>query len=132
MKLTPYGTRARGLYPRDLQRYAIYDAEVLSPCAGPVIAAVDGFPDTPDPKNEMGNHVIVQCGDANVTLAHLRRGSVAVKPGAAVASGQLVGRVGNSGAAGEPHLHVHAERNGVAVPARFSGEWWVRNEVARR
>ena len=132
MKLNSFGLRASGLYPSELTRYAIYDAEVLSPCAGPVIAAVDGLPDTPDPKNEMGNHVIVRCGDANVTLAHLRRGSVVVKPGADVATGQVLGRVGNSGSSPEPHLHVHAERNGVAVPARFSGEWWVRNEVARR
>ena len=132
MKLTSYGTRARGLYPQDLRRYAIYDAEVLSPCDGPVTAAVDAFPDRVDPKNPMGNHVIVRCGDANVTLAHLRLGSVAVRPGANVATGQLLGRVGSSGEATEPHLHVHAERNGAAVPARFGGEWWVRNEVARR
>ena len=52
--------------------------------------------------------------------------------GANVATGQVVGRVGSSGEATEPHLHVHAERNGAAVPARFGGEWWVRNEVARR
>lgn len=136
LKLTEYGTRARGLHPQDLRRYAIFDAEVLSPCDGPVVAAVDAFPDqTPgmvDAKNAMGNHVIVRCGDANVVFAHLRRGSIAVKAGAEVLTGELLGRVGNSGSSPEPHLHVHAERNGLAVPARFGGEWWVRNEVTRR
>lgn len=136
MKLNGFGSRASGLYPRDLRRYAIFDAEVLSPCAGAVVSVVDVLPDqapgTLDPKNAAGNHVVVRCGDAHVMLAHLRRGSIAVRPGATVAAGQLLARVGNSGNTTEPHLHVHAERNGVAVPARFSGEWWVRNEVARR
>ena len=136
MKLNAFGSRAAGLYPRDLQRYAIFDAAVLSPCNGTIVSVVDALPDqapgTLDPKNAAGNHVVVRCGDAEVTLAHLRRGSVAVRAGASVISGQPLGRVGNSGNTTEPHLHVHAERNGVAVPARFDGEWWVRNEVARR
>ena len=136
MKLNGFGSRAGGLFPRELNRYAIFDAEVLSPCDGAVVAAVDGLPDqapgTADEKNAAGNHVVVRCGDANVTLAHLRRGSLAVRPGANVAAGQIIARVGNSGNTTEPHLHVHTERNGVAVPAKFGGEWWVRNEVARR
>ncbi|MGZ5444896.1 MAG: M23 family metallopeptidase [Thermoanaerobaculia bacterium] len=136
MKLNAFGSRASGLYPRDLQRYAIFDAEVLSPCNGAIVSVVDALPDqapgTLDPKNTAGNHVVVRCGDAQVTLAHLRRGSVAVRAGANVTAGQLLGRVGNSGNTTEPHLHVHAERNAVAVPAKFGGEWWVRNEVARR
>lgn len=135
MKLNAYLMRARGLYPRDLRRYAIFDAEVLSPCDGAIVSIVDALPDqtpgTVDAKNLAGNHVIVRCGDANVMLAHLRRGSIAVRTGATVTKGQLLGRVGNSGNTSEPHLHIHAERNGVAVPATFSGEWWVRNELAR-
>jgi hypothetical protein len=136
MKLNRFGSRASGLFPRELRRYAIFDAEVLSPCNGAIVSVVDALPDqtpgTMDPKNAAGNHVVIRCGDANVTLAHLRRGSVAVRTGANVVAGQPLGRVGNSGNTTEPHLHVHAERNGAAVPARFGGEWWVRNEVARR
>ncbi|HEX6094938.1 MAG TPA: M23 family metallopeptidase [Thermoanaerobaculia bacterium] len=136
MKLNAYGSRASGLFPRDVRRYAIFDAEVVSPCDGAIVSIVDGLPDQPpgvmDAKHEAGNHVIVRCGDADVVLAHLRRGSVAVRPGATVATGQLLGRAGNSGNTSEPHLHVHAERNGVAVPAKLGGRWWVRNEVARR
>ncbi|HEV7242753.1 MAG TPA: M23 family metallopeptidase [Thermoanaerobaculia bacterium] len=136
MKLNSYFMRASGLYPRDLRRYAVFDAEVLSPCDGAIVSVVDAHPDqTPgigDAKNPAGNHVIVRCGDANVTLAHLRRGSVAVRAGVKVTKSQLLGRVGNSGNTSEPHLHIHAERNGVAVPATFNGEWFVRNELARR
>jgi len=39
-------------------------------------------------------------------LAHLRRGSLQVAPGDAVASGDVVGRCGNSGNSTQPHVHV--------------------------
>lgn len=132
MKLNAAGMRARGIYPADLRRYAIYDATVVSPCDGAVRAAVDGLPDTRDEKRVAGNHVVLRCGDADVWLAHLQRGSVLARPGMQVRTGQLLGRVGNSGNTTEPHLHVHAERNGAGVPATFNGDWLVRNDVVRR
>lgn len=136
VKLTAAGTRATGLYPSDLARYAIWGASVISPCDGTVVKAVDGLPDNPpgtrDEKQKEGNHVVLRCGDANVTLAHLQRGSVSVRPNARVATGSAIGRVGNSGNTTEPHLHVHADRNGVGVPARFEGRWLVRNAIVRR
>ena len=135
-RLNSAGMRARGFYPDDLRRYAVFGAEVVSPCAGTVTASVDGLPDNApgvmDAKNLAGNHVILRCGTASVTLAHLQRGSVTVRPGASVAAGTLLGRVGNSGNTTEPHLHIHAERNGAGVPVRFDGEWLVRNDVVRR
>lgn len=132
MKLNAAGMRASGIFPADLTRYEIWGTPVLSPCDGIVKAAVDGLPDTRDEKRLAGNHVIVQCGDVDVWLAHLQRGSVAVRDGMQVRSGQQLGRVGNSGNTTEPHLHVHAERAGKGVPARFSGAWPVRNDVIRR
>lgn len=132
MKLNAAGMRARGLYPEDLTKYAIWGAPVHSPCDGVVRVAVDGLPDRRDEKRLAGNHVVIRCKDADVWLAHLQRGSVAVRPGAQVRTGQRLGLVGNSGNTTEPHLHVHAERNGAGVPARFDGEWLVRNDVLRR
>ena len=39
---------------------------------------------------------------------HLKRGSVAVKAGDRVKSGQVIGRLGNSGSSSiGPHLHFH-------------------------
>lgn len=135
-KLNAFGTRARGIYPKDVRRYAIFGAEVASPCNGTVVTARDGLPDnTPgvlDEKNVAGNHVVVRCGDANVMLAHLQRGSVAVRPGQNVAQLQRIGLVGNSGNTSEPHLHVHAERGGNAVAATFDRRWLVRNALVRR
>ena len=132
MKLNAAGMRARGIFPAGLRRYAIYGATIYSPCDGAVRAAVDGLPDTRDEKRLAGNHVVLRCGDVDVWLAHMQRGSVAVRPGMQVRSGQPLGRVGNSGNTTEPHLHVHAERNGAGVPATFNGDWLVRNDVVRR
>ncbi|MCZ1001649.1 hypothetical protein O1M63_32165 [Streptomyces mirabilis] len=35
--------------------------------------------------------------------------------------GQLLGGVGNSGNTTEPHLHLHAERDGLGLDLRFTG-----------
>ncbi|MEO8382800.1 MAG: M23 family metallopeptidase [Acidobacteriota bacterium] len=130
------GMRASGLYPPDLKRYEIFDKDVLSPCRGTVLSFVDGLPDhvpgTLDAKHLAGNHVVIRCRDAAVTLAHLQQGSLRVHVGSTVSMGQIVGRAGNSGQSSEPHLHVHAERAGKAVPIRFDGQWLVRNDVVRR
>jgi hypothetical protein len=135
-KLNAAGMRARGLYPDDARAYAIFGESVVSPCDGTVVAAVDAFPDAArisiDEKNIFGNHVTLRCGDVDITLAHFQRGSVAVRIGAQVTRGTSLGRVGNSGNSTEPHLHVHAERNGAGVPLRFDGRWLVRNTIIRK
>lgn len=144
VKLTPVGTRARGLYPKELNRYAIFGDTVYSPCSGTVVAAVDGLPDNAPPvrdeKNLAGNHVAIQCGDAVVYLAHLQKGSVKVRPGTAVSPEMPLALVGNSGNTTEPHLHVHAEKGRYTgkfsglpgLAATYDGEWPVRNDVVRR
>lgn len=136
VQLNSWGRRAHGLYPRDLAAYEIWGATVVSPCNGTVVRAVDGLPDNLPPardeQHKEGNHVIVRCGSANVTLAHLQKGSVNVRPNTPIAAGTPLGKAGNSGNATEPHLHIHASANGDAVPARFDGRWLVRNAIVRR
>lgn len=68
-----------------------------------------------------GNRVLLACGEAQVLLAHFRRGSLRVTKGQTVVAGQLLGEVGNSGRSDEPHLHVHVQRPGT-TDARFSGD----------
>ncbi|WP_067485816.1 M23 family metallopeptidase [Actinomadura hibisca] len=56
----------------------------------------------------LGNHVILDLGDGVYgVFAHLRRGSVRVRPGDRVRAGDQLGEVGNSGNSSEPHLHFH-------------------------
>jgi murein DD-endopeptidase MepM/ murein hydrolase activator NlpD len=107
------------------------------------VIAVDGAQDMPPPLADrthmVGNHVILGCGAVWVVLGHLQRGSVAVHAGAVVEPGQPLGRVGNSGNTGEPHLHIHAQLPGTAtaplsgepVPVRLGGRYLVRNDRVR-
>ncbi|MFC0673294.1 M23 family metallopeptidase [Brachybacterium hainanense] len=55
-----------------------------------------------------GNHVLLRIGPHVIALCHLQRGSIVVRPGDPVRSGDLLGRCGNSGNSTEPHLHVQA------------------------
>ena len=86
-----------------------------------------------------GNHVILECGLVWIVLGHLQQGTVAVHVGEITEVGHVIGRVGNSGNTGEPHLHVHAQRPGSAiaplsgdpVPIRLDGRYLVRNDRVR-
>jgi hypothetical protein len=118
------GARAAGVCPDRLEAYEAYGREVVSPCDGVVIAAVDGLPDqvpqqirTAPPA---GNHVRIDTGRSVVHLSHLRPGSLRVAEGDRVVTGQRLGEVGNSGRSSEPHLHVHAERDGHGLRLRFT------------
>jgi hypothetical protein len=140
LRLNAAGVRAAGLYPAELGRYAIYDTEVVSPCDGVIVSAEDGIPDRSPPEcdesHPAGNCVAIETGTATVFLAHLKCGSILVKVGEQVQTGQSLARVGNSGNATEPHLHVHAEAGGYTgrmmanpgVPLRLGGRFLVRND----
>ena len=138
--LDQFGLRARSVPPADPRAYRIYGARVLAPCAGKVIIAVDGLPDMQVPEVDRahldGNHVLLRCAEADVLLGHLQPGSVRVRAGASVAVGSWLGSAGNSGNTGEPHLHVHAQRQGSAEaplggdprPIQFNGRFPVRGD----
>ena len=139
--LNKLGTRSRGLSPKDPAAYAIFGAALHSPCNGEVLATKSTKPDLQVPMqdtvNRLGNHVILDCGDAQIVLAHMRRGSVTVEPGETVTLGRRLGSVGNSGASTEPHLHIHAQRapapgeapiSGDPLPLRIDGKFLVRGD----
>jgi murein DD-endopeptidase MepM/ murein hydrolase activator NlpD len=71
-------------------------------------------------KSPMGNFTLLDhgCGEFSF-LAHFQQGSVVVRAGHSVHSGQLLGRCGNSGHSSEPHLHYHLQNN--AIPFRGDG-----------
>lgn len=133
VELNPAGIRTWGLYPRELERYAIFGETLYSPCAGTVETVRDGLPDLRPPDREpdepAGNHVVLRCDGARVYLAHMMRGSIRVREGETVQTSDVLGRVGNSGITTEPHLHLHAVRDSAGVPVTFDGRFLVRNSL---
>lgn len=109
-----------------------YGRTVHSPVGGTVIAVHDGAPDRPPSSLEWhpwqsaeGNYVVVQVDhDQFVVVSHLQVGSIPVAPNDHVTPGTPLGRVGNSGRAGAPHLHLHAQDTpvvdrGEGIPIAF-------------
>ncbi len=130
----PGGTTRSG--PKgDLEAYAAFGEPVLSPVAGTVVRAVTDLPDQPiggsDRVNRTGNSVVLRLASGEfVLLAHLRQGSVRLRPGQAVEAGALIGQVGNSGNTSEPHLHLQAMtavEGGQALRLRFQDVQLTRN-----
>jgi len=99
--------------------WAGFGREVLAVADGVVVDARDGAPDgkplAPQPEPDdltartlYGDFVVLQIGpNLFAHYAHLRAGSVAVRPGERIRRGAVIGRVGQTGAAGAPHLHFH-------------------------
>ena len=93
--------------------YFNYGQPVVAVADATVVEAVDGLPDQiPNHKVPVslahadGNHVILRLGSGVFAgYAHLRPGSVRVKVGQHVRTGQVLGQLGNSGESGGPHLH---------------------------
>ncbi|UQE76020.1 M23 family metallopeptidase [Gordonia sp. PP30] len=126
VKVDGLGRRAHGIAPADPAAYYIYGAPVISPCVGTVAETRADLPDhrVPDidSDNPAGNYVLVSCGDYEVLLAHLQHESVVVRAGDHVEIGVPLGKVGNSGDAAEPHLHIHAQRRSPDPAKPFAGD----------
>ncbi|MFN3983432.1 MAG: M23 family metallopeptidase [Caldilinea sp.] len=77
---------------------------------------------TPDIR---GNYVVIEHSNHTYTLyAHLKSGSIKVKKGEIVVTGQKIGECGHSGHSSEPHLHFQLQDRAdfytaVSLPIRF-------------
>ena len=84
-----------------------------------VIAPGDGLVTYASPRGAYGNVIIIDHGH-NVTTLYAHLQEFAVKAGARVKRGTLIGRVGNTGRSTGPHLHYEIRINGVPQnPDRF-------------
>jgi hypothetical protein len=99
-----------------LSSYAFFGEEIYSVADGTVVEAVDGLPEQVPGKlpegatiqMAAGNHVVVDIGEGRFAFyAHLQPGSLKVKVGDKVPTGQVLGLLGNSGNTDGPHLHFH-------------------------
>lgn len=127
-----------GQFDDTLSRSLIEGAPVYAACGGVVEEAFDGLEDTGGETDLEqvearfgeharidGNHVLLRHPGGELSLySHLLKGSVAVREGQTVQTGQEIGMVGSSGSSWVPHLHFHVMRDGLegpGVPVRFDG-----------
>jgi murein DD-endopeptidase MepM/ murein hydrolase activator NlpD len=126
--------------------YYSYGAQVLAVADGVVVEVKDGIPENTPPADSkdgtppavtlavemtmetvLGNHINLDLGGGvYATYAHLQPGSIRVRLGDKVTPGQVIGLLGNSGHAGEPHLHFqlmdrNSTLNSEGLPYYFSG-----------
>ena len=108
--------------------YPGYGEEVIAVADGVISTVFDGVPEnTPGETSRpevfnlstaIGNHVILDLGNGRYVLyAHLLPGSPQVRVGQQVGRGDVLGRVGNSGNSGGPHLHFHIVDDNVPLGA---------------
>jgi len=103
-----------------------YGREILAPAGGTVVYARNDVPENPHPGEEpdsnyyrplhdpvmafAGNCVIIDHGNSEYSvMMHMQPGSVTVKAGERVVTGQVVGRLGESGDAFGPHVHYQLQ-----------------------
>lgn len=100
--------------PTRLTSYLSYRQPVVASAGGRVVEVQDGLPDNPPPltppippiEDTVGNHVTLEVAPGRYLLyAHLTAGSLRVREGDRVESGQVLGLIGNSGNSTTPHLH---------------------------
>lgn len=83
---------------------------------GKVIQCGDGIADGNDGNGGMGNYAIIDYGSGmQVRAMHMYSGSLNVKVGDTVETGQVIGKMGNSGASEGVHTHVDMTINGEWV-----------------
>jgi hypothetical protein len=144
VQLTPDGRVATG--PIDqLASYPYFGANIYAAADGVVVAVENALPEEVPGKlpadasiqTAGGNHVVVDIGSGRFAFyAHMQPGSVRVKPGDRVRTGQVLGLLGNSGNTDAPHLHFHVMdgpspllANGLPyVFGAFEGAGVVRDE----
>ncbi|WP_329100852.1 peptidoglycan DD-metalloendopeptidase family protein [Micromonospora sp. NBC_01699] len=120
------------------EHYRCWDLPVRAVADGTVLTASDGmidnqapgaFPD-PTPAQVGGNQVWLRHDDGTLTYyTHLRQGTVTVVTGDTVAAGQVLGKLGDSGNASEPHIHLEVRQDkpgdNPLRPLMISDAWLV-------
>lgn len=99
---------------RTVDDYYCYGLPVLAPASGVVLRCRDDLPDMPpgdaDTQLNWGNYVLIRMATGLcVLVAHLRKGSLAIRGGDPVVVGAVIGACGSSGRSLQPHIHLHVQ-----------------------
>jgi hypothetical protein len=119
VQLSPAGTIFTGDRAKP-ESYPYFGADIHAVANGPVVAVLDGLPEQVAGKSPTGlpleqyggNHVVQDISGGGTErryafYAHLKTGSVKVKPGDQLTTGQVIANLGNTGNTDAPHLHFH-------------------------
>lgn len=118
--------------PAKNESYYAFGSQAVAPADGKVVVVVNDIPDN-DPVgtfNETqpaGNNVVIDHGNGEYSLvAHLKMGSVSVKVGDIVKTGDPIGLCGNSGNSSEAHIHFQVADDpdifkGNSIRVKFKG-----------
>jgi hypothetical protein len=101
----------------ELGDYVAFGAKIHSVAAGRVVSVTNNLPEEPinsdpiapgihNPDQFSGNSAVIKIGPGEYAVyGHMQPGSVRVKKGQRVRTGQVLGLLGNSGNTSFPHLH---------------------------
>ncbi len=84
--------------------------DIAAPNGTEVFAIADGIVDFAEFKDDWGNKIVLLHED-NFSSIYGQLSEILVKKGMPVKTGQLIGRVGNSGQSTAPHLHFEIREN---------------------
>lgn len=106
----------------------LYAIDFRMPIGTPVVAARAGTVAAIQESYEDGNnrdlhenYVFIKHDDGTIgRYFHLTRNGALVEEGGAVERGQVIGRSGNSGQSGEPHLHFDVQKCGPNLPQNYN------------
>lgn len=101
--------------------YQTYGQPIYAVKSGTVTTAQNGCDDNGYIGNfcngGYGNNVVIDHGQGYQTqYAHMRPGSMTVRPGQHVETGDIIGYIGTSGNTSGPHLHFEVRENNRSVP----------------
>jgi hypothetical protein len=88
--------------------------DVTAPCGAQIRAAASGVVSTATYWGTYGNWILIDHGDG-VSVGYAHESQMLVSAGQHVSVGQVIGLVGQTGAATGCHLHLEVHLNGVAV-----------------
>lgn len=140
-----WGRRSPHLFQRKLSDYYSFGGSVVAPCSGRVIEIQSDHPDFLSPSQDrghpLGNYIAIHCKnlpeDTLLVLAHLKQDSISVSPGQKIREKNYLGKMGRSGVANEPHLHVHIQKReksgnllaGEPHPFLVDGVYLYKNKI---
>jgi murein DD-endopeptidase MepM/ murein hydrolase activator NlpD len=88
--------------------------DIVAPCGSQIRAAASGTVTTATYWGTYGNWILIDHGDG-VAVGYAHESQMLVHAGQRISVGQVIGLVGQTGAATGCHLHLEVHLNGVAV-----------------